>query len=224
MALLSVFKKAVAKRGIPKKLFVDNGKVFKSNQMQFICANIGTILSFARPYSPESKGKIERWFRTLQDQWMNVINWNDFSSLDELNVSLFKYVEEQYNSKIHSSINEKPIDKFIRHIDLIKFVPNKQELDYIFLYRITRKVKNDATISIQNMLFEVPLKYVSETINIRYDPTSMDKAYIFSDDNILMDTVYPVKKIDNSRIRREQNIKSVDFSSFSPNTNDRSEN
>jgi transposase InsO family protein len=224
LALLSVFKKAVAKRGIPKKLFVDNGKVFKSNQVQFICANIGTILSFARPYSPESKGKIERWFRTLQDQWMNVINWNEFSSLEELNVSLFKYVEEQYNSKVHSSINEKPIDKFIRHIDLIKFVPNKQELDYIFLYRITRKVKNDATISIQNMLFEVPLKYVSETINIRYDPTSMDKSYIFSDDNILMDTVYPVKKIDNSRIRREQNIKNVDFSSFSPNTNDRSEN
>ncbi len=62
LSLLSVFKKAVSKRGIPKKLFVDNGKVYKSNQMQFITASIGTILSFARPYSPESKGKIERWF------------------------------------------------------------------------------------------------------------------------------------------------------------------
>ncbi len=60
LSLLSVFKKAVAKRGIPKKLFVDNGKVYKSNQMQFICASLGVILSFARPYSPQSKGKIER--------------------------------------------------------------------------------------------------------------------------------------------------------------------
>ncbi len=220
LSLLSVFKKAVAKRGIPKKLFVDNGKVYKSIQMQFICANIGTILSYARPYSPQSKGKIERWFKTLHDQWMNVINWNEFSSLDELNKSMSQYVEESYNSKVHSSINMKPIDKFIESIDLIKFIPNKQELDYIFLYRVTRKVKNDATISIQNILFEVPLKYVGESINVRYDPTDMDKAYIFSDDNVLLDTIYPVKKIDNSKIRREHNAKAVDFSSFNPNEKD----
>ncbi|MCK9267768.1 MAG: DDE-type integrase/transposase/recombinase [Alkaliphilus sp.] len=216
LSLLSVFKKAVAKRGIPKKLFVDNGKVYKSNQMQFICANLGTVISFARPYSPESKGKIERWFKTLQDQWLNVIDWNDFSSLEELNSSLFRYVEEDYNSKVHSAINMKPIDKFIQYIDLIKFIPGKQEIDYVFLYRVTRKVKKDSTISIQSILFEVPLKYVGETINVRYDPTSMDKVYIFSEENILLDTVYPVKKIDNSKIRRQHNFKSVDFSPFNP--------
>lgn len=148
---------------------------------------------------------------------MNVINWNDFSSLEELNKSLFKYIEEDYNSKVHSSTNEKPIDKFIRHIDLIRFIPTKQELDYIFLYRVTRKVKKDSTISIQNILFEVPLKFVGECINIRYDPTIMDKAFIFSDDNLLVDTVYPLRKIDNSKVRREHNFKSVDFSSFNPN-------
>jgi hypothetical protein len=189
--------------------------------MQFICASIGTILSFARPYSPESRGKIERWFRTLQTQWMNVINWNDFSSLEELNKSLYKYVEENYNSKVHSSINEKPIDKFIRHIDIIRFIPTKQELDYIFLYRVTRVVKKDSTISIQNILFEVPLKYVGESISIRYDPTNMDKAFIFSNDNLLLDTIYPIKKIDNSKIRRANNFKVVDFSSFNPNNNER---
>ncbi|WP_369800218.1 Mu transposase C-terminal domain-containing protein [Anaerosalibacter sp. Marseille-P3206] len=71
-------------------------------------------------------------------------------------------------------------------------MPTKQELDYVFLYRVTRKVKNDATISIQNILFEVPLKYVGESINVRYDPTDMGKAYIFSDDNLLLDTIYPI--------------------------------
>ena len=216
MSLLAVFKKAVSKRGIPKKLFVDNGKVYKSNQMQFICANLGTTLSFARPYSPQSKGKIERWFKTLKDQWMNVIDWNEFSSLDELNESLFNYVEKDYNSKVHSSINMKPIDKFIKDIDLIKFINSKEELDYIFLYRVTRRVKNDSTISIQNTLFEVPQKYVGETINIRYDPTNADKAYVFSEENILLDTIYPLKKIDNSKIRRKDNFKTVDFSAFNP--------
>ncbi|SHD77385.1 Mu transposase C-terminal domain-containing protein [Schnuerera ultunensis] len=118
----------------------------------------------------------------------------------------------------------RPIDKFTKDIDLIKFINSKEEVDYIFLYRVTRKVKNDSTISIQNILFEVPQRYVGDTINIRYDPTSMDKAYIFSNDNLLIDTIYPVKKIDNSKIRREHNVKPVDFSSFNPNENERSMN
>ncbi|WP_427338303.1 Mu transposase C-terminal domain-containing protein [Caloranaerobacter sp. DY30410] len=148
---------------------------------------------------------------------MNVIPWSKFSSLKELNASLIKYIENDYNQKIHSVINEKPIDKFIKHLDRIKFISCKQELDYIFLYRVIRKVKNDSTVSIQNILFETPLEYVGQKINIRYDPSSMDKAYIFSDDGNLLDTIYPVKKIDNSKIRRNQNIKPVNFSSFSAN-------
>jgi len=56
---------------------------------------------------------------------------------------------------------------------------------------------------------------VGDSIFVRYDPTSMDKAYIFSEDGKILDTIYPVKKIDNSKIRREHNIKTVDFSAFS---------
>lgn len=219
LSLLAAFKKSVAKRGIPKRLFVDNGKVYKSDQMQFICANLGTILCYARPYSPESKGKIERWFRTLHDQWTNVIDWTKFSSLEELNISLNRYVEDKYNKSLHSSLKEIPIDKFINQMDHIRFIPSLKELDYIFLYRVNRKVKNDATISIDTILFEVPFKYLGDSIYVRYDPTSMDKAYIFSEDGKILDTIYPVKKIDNSKIRREHNVKPVDFSAFSTDLN-----
>jgi transposase InsO family protein len=216
LSLLAAFKKGVAKRGIPKRLFVDNGKVYKSDQMQFICANLGTILCYARPYSPESKGKVERWFKTLHDQWTNVIDWTKFSSLDELNTSLNRYVEDKYNKSIHSSLSESPIDKFVSQMDRIRFISSLKELDYIFLYRVTRRVKNDATISLDKTLFEVPFKYVGDSIFVRYDPTSMDKAYIFSEDGKILDTIYPVRKIDNSKIRRERNVKPVDFSAFSP--------
>ena len=65
------------------------------------------------------------------------------------------------------------------------------------------------------MLFETPLKYIGERINVRYDPTSPDKAYIFSDDDKLIETIKPVNKIENSKIKRKSNIKPVDFSCFS---------
>ncbi|MFW6280987.1 MAG: DDE-type integrase/transposase/recombinase [Halanaerobium sp.] len=214
LSLLSAFKKAVAKRGVPQKLFVDNGKIYKSKQMQLICAALGTVLAYAEPFRPQGKGKVERVFRTLHDQWMNLINWNDFNSLDELNASLYDFVENDYNQTVHSSINAKPIEKFLKYIDQIKMIESKKKLDYMFLYRVNRTVKNDATISLQNILFETPMKYIGDKINLRYDPTSLDKAFIFSDEGKILETIYPVDKIANSKIIRKQNIKTVDFSPF----------
>lgn len=213
-AVLSVFKMAVQRRGIPKKLFMDNGKVFRSEQLQLICASLGTIVSYAEPFQPQSKGKIERWFQTLQGQWLNLLDWNNISSIGELNEMLYDYVENTYHQTIHSSIKVKPIDKYIEHIDRIRFVPSKQELDFMFLYRVTRKVKNDATIPILNIVFEVPSKYIGEQVKVRYDPTSLDKAYIFDDRGNCSDTIYPLNKIDNSKIIRVSSKKFADFSVF----------
>lgn len=214
-AVLSVFKMAVQRRGIPKKLFMDNGKVFRSEQLQLICASLGTIVSYAEPFQPQSKGKIERWFQTLQSQWLNLLDWNKISSIEELNEMLYDYVENTYHQRIHSSIKSKPIDKYIAHIDRIRFVPSKQELDFMFLYRVTRKVKNDATIPISNVIFEVPAKYTGEQIKVRYDPTSLDKVYIFDDSGSCCETVYPLNKIDNSKVVRTTAKIPADFSAFS---------
>ena len=213
-AVLSVFKTAVQRRGIPKKLFMDNGKVFKSDQLQFICASLGTIVSYAEPYSPQSKGKIERWFQTLQKQWLNLLDWDSISSIEELNEMLQEYINNVYHQNIHSSIKMKPIDKYIQNIDRIRFVASKQELDNIFLYRVERRVKNDATIPISNYIFEVPTKYIGERIKVRYDPTSFDKAYIFDGNGSCVCTIYPVDKINNSKVIRDSAKRSADFSSF----------
>ncbi|MGI5851723.1 MAG: DDE-type integrase/transposase/recombinase [Caldicoprobacterales bacterium] len=214
VSVLSVFKTAVQRRGIPKKLFMDNGKVFRSDQLQFICASLGAIASYAEVFSPQSKGKIERWFQTLQRQWMNLLDWHSISSIEQLNELLYDYVENQYHQAVHSSIKAKPIDKYTSHIDRIRFVPSKQELDFIFLYRVTRKVKNDATITISNILYEVPMEYIGQQVKVRYDPSQQDKAYIFDDDGKCLNTIYPVNKIDNSRIIRERTKNTIDFSPF----------
>lgn len=213
-AVLSVFKTAVQRRGIPQKLFMDNGKVFRSDQLQFICASLGTTASYAQIFSPQSKGKLERWFQTLQKQWLNLLDWDSISSIEELNEKLQDYIENTYHQNIHSSIKMKPIDKYVQHIDRIRFVPSKQELDYIFLYRVERRVKNDATIPILNCIFEVPAKYIGERIKVRYDPSSLDKAYIFDDNGSCLHTIYPVDKISNSKVIRDSAKKAADFSSF----------
>jgi len=184
--------------------------------MQHICASLGSVLCFAKPYSPQSKGKIERMFRTIHEQWSNLIDWNSFSSIEELNESLNSYIEKQYNNTYHSGIKKKPIDKFISHSQILRFLKSKQELDYMFLYRVIRKVNNDSTISIDTIIYEVPGNYTGFKINVRYDPTNMERAYIFSDNGNLLETVFQVNKIDNTKIRRNPKEETIDFSSFNP--------
>jgi transposase InsO family protein len=214
VAVLKVFRDAIAKRGVPKKVFFDNGKVFRAGQMELICASLGCTLCFAEPYSPQSKGKIERWFQTLQKQWQHLLDTSSFNSINELNESLNEYVESQYNSTYHSGIKEKPILKFMSNIRNIKIL-SEQEIKNTFLYRVIRKVKNDATISIDKKLYEVPTKYIGSKINIRYDPTNDAEAYIFTENGERLERILKVNKIDNSKIRRGSKKDPVDFSPFS---------
>ncbi|MDD3124056.1 MAG: DDE-type integrase/transposase/recombinase [Candidatus Izemoplasmatales bacterium] len=214
VAVLKVFRDAIAKRGVPKKVFFDNGKVFRAGQMELICASLGCTLCFAEPYSPQSKGKIERWFQTLQKQWQHLLDTSSFNSINELNESLNQYVESQYNSAYHSGIKGKPIDKFMSNIQNLKLL-SEQDIKNTFLYRVIRKVKNDATVSIDKKLYEVPTTYIGSKINIRYDPTNDAEAYIFNENGERLEWILKVNKIDNSKIRRGSKKDPVDFSPFS---------
>ena len=101
-----VFKTAVETYGIPKKLFVDNGGPYDNKQLSYICASLGVELIHAKPYSPESKAKQERLFRTIKDGWMRAIDWNSFKSLDDVKKSLEKFLRENYINKKHSTTKE----------------------------------------------------------------------------------------------------------------------
>ena len=216
LSVLEVFKDAVATRGVPKKVFFDNGKVYRSGQMELICASRGCALCFAEPYSPQSKGKIERWFQTLQKQWQQLIDTSSFQSIDELNKSLNEYVELNYNRAYHNGIKDKPINKFLANIDNIKRF-TEQELRNVFLYRVERKVKNDSTVSIDKEIYEVPSKYIGSKLYIRYDPTNNEEAFIFSENGERLERIVKVNKIDNSKLKRGSKKEAVDFSPFSDN-------
>ncbi|WP_195468116.1 DDE-type integrase/transposase/recombinase [Clostridium sp. D43t1_170807_H7] len=216
LSVLEVFKDAVATRGVPKKVFFDNGKVYRSGQMELICASLGCALCFAEPYSPQSKGKIERWFQTLQKQWQQLIDTSSFQSIDELNKSLNEYVELNYNRAYHNGIKDKPINKFLANIDNIKRF-TEQELRNVFLYRVERKVKNDSTVSIDKEIYEVPSKYIGSKLYIRYDPTNNEEAFIFSENGERLERIVKVNKIDNSKLKRGSKKEAVDFSPFSDN-------
>jgi transposase InsO family protein len=56
VAYLAVLEQAVRRRGLPKRLYVDNGAAFRSKQLAIVCAKLGIALIHAKPYSPQGKG------------------------------------------------------------------------------------------------------------------------------------------------------------------------
>lgn len=205
----TVLKKAVKTYGIPKKLFVDNGGPYSNKQLSLICASLGIILINAKPYSPESKAKIERSFRTIKDGWMRCTDWNDFKSLEDAKKSLNDFLYKEYINKTHSSTNQTPNERWHNEYKLIKY-KDEDEIDKMFLHRVNRKVRKDMTVKIENIFYEVPFKYVGLNVEFRYDPNDLSTIYIF-DGEIQKEICKKVDKVANSKIKRNN---SIDYSNI----------
>ena len=216
LSLQTVLRKAILKRGIPKRIFTDNGKIFISLQLRLICASLGIVLSHSRPYSPASKGKIERVFRTFRMQFLDSFDFAEVRSLSELNSQFLNYAESIYNLKPHSSLNGlSPMERYLKDRNFFRFVSSKALLERVFLHELIRKVNNDATIVLFKQVYEVPQNLIGQSVTIRFDPEDLAKVFLKTGEPDIYVPVYPVQAIDNSRIIRKQNQKQeIDFATL----------
>jgi hypothetical protein len=214
--LQSVLKQAILKRGIPKRIFADNGKIFDSLHLRLICASLGIVLSHARPYSPASKGKIERMFRTFRMQFLNSLDLAEIDSLETLNARFAAYIESSYNLAVHSSLNGlSPMLRYRKDAERFRFVSSKDALEQVFLREIVRKVNLDATIVLAKQVYEVPQRFIGQSIAVRFDAEDLSRVFLKPDDSSALLPVFPVRVVDNSRMRRKQNQKQqIDFATL----------
>ena len=200
--VMSVMKSGVSKFGKPKILNLDNGSSYKNKQISLLAARIGTTLSYNPPYTPIGKAKIERWFKTLKQQWMSQLNMADFQGLDDLRVSLFEYVK-MYNQRVHSSLNGmSPMDRFFKESAIIKRLSEAQ-IEHAFLLEIERRVSIDNVIIIDNIEYEVDYRYSKQRILLRYSP-DMKKIFIVDEFTSELTPVKLLNKQENSEIKRQK--------------------
>lgn len=199
-----VFKTAIKTYGKPKKLFVDNGGPYDNKQLSLICATLGIELIHAKPYTPEAKAKQERLFRTIKDGWMRNTDWNIFNTLDDVKISLNEFINKNYINKVHSSIKMTPNDRWHNEYDKVQFL-DESFIDESFLHRTFNKVRKDRTISFKNEYYEVPFKYIGQTIELRYDPNNLTEIYLY-ENNIKILDVFKVDKVSNSKSKRKNTI------------------
>lgn len=205
----NTFKEAVKKYGVPKRIFLDNGKTYKNEQLGIICACLGIELIYTKPYSPQSKAKIERWFHTMKETWMRGINWNDVKDLEELNTMLNDFINK-YNNSLHSSLfnelkeNISPKTRWFKDQDKIKKIDNNQ-IDEYFLHTAYPKIRGDSIAYIKKLEYEVPSKYIGKKIVVKYDFSDRTKAWIY-ENNEKKEQIKIVNKIENSKIKRKETL------------------
>lgn len=169
---MPVFKQAIMRRGIPKRLFVDNGSAFRSRHLAIVCARLGVTLIHAKVYHAAAKGKIERWFRTVRQQFLPTLGDQQKASLANLNQALWNYVESEYHHNLHRILGESPLDRWAGCAERVRYPEPGLDLDELFLAEEKRKVHKDRTISLHGKIYEADAALVGETVTIRYDPAT----------------------------------------------------
>jgi len=174
-ACLDCLRQAIAARGVPVRLYMDNAKMYRSPQLARITASIGMLIVHTPPYQPEGRGKIERFFRSTREQFLNNLDRKQTLSLDALNERLWAWLDVYHRTE-HSSLGSTPLLRWQRDIEHIRQLPPTTDFRRLFFHRLDRVVRRDCTFLLQNRFYEAPPHLAGETIEARFDP--LDPALV----------------------------------------------
>ena len=204
-AFLPVFEQAILRRGIPKRLYVDNGAAYRSHHLAIVCAKLGVTLIHARPYQPQGKGKQERYFRTVRMQFLAALSPSALTSLEALNRAFWAWVESEYHQAPHRGLGgECPADRWAQRSDEIRLAGS--DLSDLFLFEQKRKVQRDRTVSLDGVLYEVDASLVGDTVVLRYDPNAKRKPLQVWHRGEQVQIAKPVDAYANCFVRRDRHL------------------
>ncbi|MBL0713545.1 MAG: DDE-type integrase/transposase/recombinase [Desulfosarcina sp.] len=196
---MEAFEKALSRRGLPRKLYVDNGAAYRSHKLAFTCACLAIALIHARPYKPQGKGKIERFFKTVRSGFLPTA---DLASLERLNQSFTDWLDTTYHQRIHSATGMTPFDRFSRNLTCIRKAP--KDLKDHFRNAVYRSVAKDRTITLNGNLFEAPVALIGKRVQVRYhehEPKTVEVFFNQTSHGLLV----PVDLHVNCRVKRDRN-------------------
>ena len=177
---LDCLRQAVSSRGLPDKLYTDNGGPFRSQHLQIVCANLAIKLIHARPYHSWSRGKIERFFLTVQLQFLAQLQLHPFDALEPMNRQFWHWLEVDYHQRPHSSLQEQtPAERFAKAAAYLRTLPKEADLSRLLLMRLQRRVRKDATLSLGGVLWEVPAHLRGLVVSVHFDPVHWSRVEVW---------------------------------------------
>ena len=194
---LTVLYQAIARRGIVRKLLLDNHASFSAYDLRLLCARLGIHLVHTRPGDAPSKGKIERVWRTLREQLIERMDPERVTTVDEFNLRLWTWVESEYHRQPHASLSGRtPLEVWESDADQIRWVEDHSQLEQSFYGEVERLVRNDSTVQWRGVFYEVPPYLRRQRVRLRY--ALLDATRICVLDGGTEIPLHPVRPVDNA--------------------------
>ncbi|NNJ99378.1 MAG: DDE-type integrase/transposase/recombinase, partial [Desulfatitalea sp.] len=197
---LDAFENALVKRGLPRKLYVDNGAAYRSKHLEHISASLGIALVHAKPYQPQGKGKIERFNRRVRQQFLSTLP--STLSLGALNESFDAWLRQQYHGTRHSAIGQTPMQRFTCRMECIRPAPDNLSDHFRAIAR--RRVAKDRTVTLNGRLFEAPVALIGQRVDLAYHPDRPQKVEVLMS-NKSYGYLQPLDLAVNCRVKRDEN-------------------
>ena len=179
-------KRAILRYGCPLAIYADQGHVYRADQLNTACASLGIQRILAHPYSPQAKGKIEKFFGFVRSGFLSELPLSpSVRTLDDLNQSLLAWIEVVYHCKLHAETGQSPLDRFRQDETPTVHAVDPLTLRAAFLFRDTRRVAKTAQIKFQGNRYAVPGFLVGQTIELRYDPFDLSSLEIWFNQQFL---------------------------------------
>ncbi len=162
----AALRRGILSRGIPGTIYLDNGSPFVSRHLLRALAVLGIRLVHSKPGRPQGRGKIERFFRTVREQFLIEVSHSDISSLEVLEERFQGWVEQVYHNHIHSETGQTPLERF----SILPKIPELALVREAFLFSETRTVTKTATVSLYGNDYEVDQALIARRIELVFDP------------------------------------------------------
>jgi putative transposase len=177
--MAAAFRPALQRRGVPRAACLDNGSPFVDAWLLRGCAVLGIKLIHSRPGKPEGRGKIERFFRTVRDQFLvEVGDGGGVKSLAEMNRLFQAWVEACYHQAAHSETGEEPIARWARATPAERAVPEPARLREAFLWSERRRAAKTALVSLHGNSYQVDAHLAGKYVELVFDPFDLDRIEV----------------------------------------------
>ena len=176
-----VFREALRRHGVPRRVYYDNGAVYRSRHMKQVCASLGIHgVVFTTAYRPEGHGKIEAFNRFVRAAFISEVKASSITTLSELNLAFRACAERYYNRKEHGETQRKPLDRWREGLRNIVHA-EEQAIREAFLWSDKRKTDKTGVFSLHGTRYQTGPDLARKRIEVRYDPERRESVEVYLD-------------------------------------------
>ena len=172
----SALRRGILSRGLPATVYLDNGSSFVSKQLLRALAVLGVRLVHSRPGRPQGRGKIERFFRTVREQFLIEAAHSEIPTLEVLEARFVAWVERVYHPRVHTETGETPLERF--SLCSAPRIPPMAQVREAFLFSETRTVTKLATVSLYSNHYEVDAALIGRRVELVFDPFDLERISV----------------------------------------------